>query len=127
MLHVTALTAGILAFVLTALSLRVSQLRLRHRVSFGHGGQKDLEVASRAHGNTLEQSLLFLFLLLLCEVRGVGTAWMVGIATAFVAARLLHAVGMFGRRLLLRQVAHAATLVLQLGLAVLLVAEGITR
>jgi uncharacterized protein len=127
MLHVTAFTTVVMTLVLTGLSIRVSQLRLRHRVSLGHGGQKDLEVASRAHGNTLEQSLLFLFLLLLCEVRGVGAAWMAGIATAFVMARLLHAVGMFGRRLLLRQMAHTTTLLLQLGLAVLLAAEGVTR
>ena len=56
---------ALLALLLTALSLNVSRLRMRHRVSFGDGGHRDLMVAVRAHGNALEQSLLFGLLLLL--------------------------------------------------------------
>ena len=51
--HITAASLAVLAVLLTALSLRISALRLRYRTSFGDGGHKDLLLAIRAHGNTL--------------------------------------------------------------------------
>ena len=114
---ITALTTGALTVLLTALSLHVSRLRLRHRISFGHGAHKDLEAAIRAHGNTLEQSLLFVLLLLLLELLRPGASWLGWPAAAFVLVRVTHGAALFMRRLPVRQAAHVATLLLQLGLA----------
>lgn len=110
---------ALLAVLLTALSLHISRLRLRYRVSFGDGGHKDLLVAVRAHGNALEQSLLFGLLLLAADGRAaLPTAWLAGAGLAFIAARIVHAAAMFGRRLVWRQAAHVASVVLQGLLAV---------
>lgn len=109
--HILAL----LTLLLIGLSLNISRLRLRYKVSFGEGGHKDLLLAVRAHGNALEQSLLFAVLLLALEARhgaGVGIIPVVGLG--FVAVRVLHAVAIFQRWLLLRQAAHVATLAAQL-------------
>ncbi len=118
---VTAATTVALFVLLTALSLNVSRLRIRHRVSFGHGEHKNLEVAVRAHGNTLEQSTLFLLLLLLAELHWPQATWLAGIGLAFVLTRLLHSAAIFGRRLRLRQWAHVSSLLLQMALVPTLV------
>lgn len=123
----SALTAALSALGLTALSLNVSRLRIRHRVSFGFGGHKELEVASRAHGNALEQALLFLLLMLLAELCAAPSGLLLANAALFLAARLAHVAGIFGRRLRLRQLAHLATLATQFVLAGWLLWQAIAR
>ena len=113
---ITAATAVALALWLTALSLNVSRLRLRHKLSYGHGAHKDLEAAVRAHGNTLEQSLLFLLLLLLTELHWPGAGGLAWLGGAFVVSRVLYGMAVFSRRLPLRQLSHVVSLVLQLAL-----------
>ncbi|RYF38034.1 MAG: glutathione S-transferase [Comamonadaceae bacterium] len=110
---------ALLAVLLTALSLHISRLRLRYRVSFGDGGHKDLLVAVRAHGNALEQSLLFGLLLLAAEASAaLAPTWLAGAGIAFIAVRIVHAAAMFGRRLGWRQAAHVVSVLLQGLLAV---------
>lgn len=116
--QIVAASLALLAVLLTALSLQVSRLRLRHRVSFGDGGHKDLLVATRAHGNALEQCLLYAALALAAAtLPGVSPTVLSACAAVFVAARLLHVVGIFMRRLLLRQLAHATSTLVHLALA----------
>jgi uncharacterized protein len=113
-----AIVLALIALGLTALSLNISRLRLKHKVSFGDGGHKDLLVAVRAHGNALEQSMLFAVLLLAAAVLGASSAAVItGCCSIFVAARIIHAAAMFGRWLKLRQLAHLATLAAQTVLA----------
>lgn len=114
-IRATAAVAVALALLLTVLSLQVSRLRLRYRQTWGDGGNKDLIVAIRTHGNTLEQSLLFVLLLLLAQLAGAGNMMAAGIGGAFVAARLLYAVAVWTRRLPVRQLAHVVSLACQLG------------
>jgi uncharacterized membrane protein YecN with MAPEG domain len=116
----SALTCAALALLLSGLSLHISRLRMRHKVSFGDGGHKDLLVAIRAHGNALEQSLLFGLLMLLAELMRPGWSSIAVAGGVFVAARVLHAVAIFGRQLLLRQIAHGLSVLCQLALALVL-------
>lgn len=113
-----AATIAVLALLITGLSIHVSRLRLRYRVSFGDGGHKDLLVAMRAHGNALEQTVLFSVLavggLALLPVPG---GLLTGCAAVFAAARLVHAAAIFSRRLGLRQAAHAASTLVHVVLA----------
>ncbi len=113
MVITSALTACACGLLLTALSINVSRLRIRHRVSFGSGNHKDLEVAVRAHGNALEQVMLFLLLLLIAELCKIPHALLGSVAVVFVAARLLHAWAIFARKLPVRQVAHIGTVLCQ--------------
>jgi uncharacterized membrane protein YecN with MAPEG domain len=119
---VAALSLVALAALITALSLQVSRLRLKHRVSWGDGGHRDLLVAMRAHGNTLEQTALYgLLALAYAALPGARVDLVAGLATAFVLARLVHAGGVFGRRLIWRQGAHGVTVLVQAALAVAIV------
>lgn len=118
MLSISALTCAALALLITALSINISRLRIRYRVSFGDGGHKDLLTAMRAHGNTLEQSVLFALLLLVLELYQPAAQALMGVAAVFVGARVLHAAAVLGRQLLLRQVAHAVSVLCLLALVV---------
>ena len=121
-LTIASATLAALALLLTLLSLQVSRLRMRHRQTWGDGGHKDLALAVRTHGNTLEQSLLFgLLVLALAQVGGTATAALAAVCSAFVLARVLYCTAAFGRRLPWRQAAHALTLLCQLAATLLLV------
>lgn len=117
--------AGLLALLLIGLSLNVSRQRMRHRVSFGDAGNPALTAAIRAHGNSLEQALLFISLLYLLESAGGEAAWVIGLAAAFIGLRLLYCVALFGRHLRLRQLSHGLTMLVLLVTSVLLVQGGL--
>lgn len=113
--------AAVLAILLTALSFNVSRLRLRYKVSFGTTGHKDLEVAVRAHGNTLVQSLLFIVLLMCLEgLQGASGSFIFVHGLMFIGAPVLHALAIFNRWLLARQAAHEASVAIQVVVAVLI-------
>ncbi len=115
---VVAASLALLALLLTGLSLQVSRLRLRHRVSFGDGGHADLLRAVRAHGNTLEHASLFGLLALACAALPAAPLGALSACCAvFVAARVVHTAALFGRRLRLRQAAHVASTGVHLALA----------
>lgn len=114
----SAYIAAALTLLLVALSLNVTRLRLAHRISFGDGGIKPLTVAMRAHGNSLEQALLFIVLLYLAEAsHGIDARTTIAMGIAFLLARLSYCTALFRRILLLRQASHVATLLLQTGAA----------
>lgn len=113
--------AAILSLLLIGLSLNISRLRMRHQVAFGEGGKTDLLKAVRAHGNSLEQSVLFIVLLYLGETSGqISPALTAALGFAFIMLRLLYCTGLFARLLLLRQASHALTLLVLLAVTVLL-------
>ena len=119
---IAAATLATLALLLTALSMHVSRLRMRHRQTWGDGGHKDLAVAVRTHGNTLEQSLLFgLLVLALAQSGGTAATALTAVCCTFVLARIVYCTAAFGRRLPWRQAAHALTLLCQLAATLLLV------
>lgn len=113
--------AAILSLLLISLSLNISRLRMRHQVAFGDGGKGELTQAVRAHGNSLEQSVLFIVLLYLGETSGqIGPALTAALGFAFIMLRLLYCTGLFARLLLLRQVSHALSMLVLLIVTVLL-------
>jgi len=113
--------AAILALLLIGLSLNISRLRMRHQVAFGDGGKPDLIKAVRAHGNSLEQSVLFIVLLYLGEATGqIGGPLTAALGFAFIMLRVLYCTGLFARILLLRQASHALTMLVLLAVTLLL-------
>lgn len=113
--------AALLSLLLIGLSLNISRLRFRHRISFGDGGNPALTAAIRAHGNSLEQSLLFILLLYFLEiVTALDAAWVISLASAFIGLRLLYCGALFSRQLRLRQLSHALTMLVLLMTTLLL-------
>ena len=61
---VSALYAGLVAFLLIKFSWEVVRLRTQYRVGYGDGGFRELQGAIRVHGNAVEYVTIGLILLL---------------------------------------------------------------
>lgn len=120
-LTITGLTAAALAILLALLALDTIRNRFRTRMPFGVGEDRGLTAASRAHGNLTENAPITLILIGLLEAGGADRQILTYVAGAFVAARVLHAIGLYmqtgGPPPAPRAIGVVATLLVQLGLA----------
>lgn len=87
----TPFYAAFLAIFFAGLSLNVSRLRLKHRISLGAGESPKLDRAIRAHGNFAEHVPLMLILLALAEVTGTSSLALHTLGGLLILARLSHA------------------------------------
>ncbi len=125
---ITTTTTAVLALLLIGLSLNVSRLRMKYRATYGDAGQKELVLAIRAHGNTLEQSLLFIVLLAGAQMASaVGGYTLAVTASVFVVSRALYCIAVFTRQLPLRQLAHTLSVLTQLALSMAIAYVAATR
>ena len=93
-LPITLTIAAAAAVLHIWLAARVSQLRNRHKVSIGDGGNEALIRRMRAHANYGENMPVVLILLALLELAGGDPRILWGAAILFVISRILHAFGM---------------------------------
>jgi uncharacterized protein len=91
---VSAFTAGILVIMQMALMFSVVLARRRNRQSIGDGGQHDVLLAIRRHGNFAENAAIFVAGFALLELMGGGRTGLAIMCTAFVLARISHVVGL---------------------------------
>jgi len=121
-LPITALYAGLLAFVLLWLSIAVIGHRRRAGVALGTGDDKGLLQATRAHANFCEYAPFGLIMLGLLEAGGTG-AWLLhGLGLLLLGGRIAHGIGLMHQpgSFRLRQIGMFATFaVLVLGGAAL--------
>jgi uncharacterized membrane protein YecN with MAPEG domain len=76
------------------LGMRVGRMRVAHKVSIGDGGAEPLIARMRAQANFVEYAPFFLILLLLIEMARGQPLWLWALASIFIVARILHALGM---------------------------------
>lgn len=94
-LTITSLLAGIFALLMVPLSLQVSMRRVGlDGISFGDGDDEILRRRIRAHGNFIEYAPTALISVGLIEYGGGAKPFVIGLASAFLASRILHAAGM---------------------------------
>ncbi len=93
-LTITLTIAGAAALINLWLSVRVSRLRYRHKVSIGDGGKEEVETGMRAHANFVEYTPIFLILLALVELARGSETWLWALGIVFVLGRLAHPFGM---------------------------------
>jgi uncharacterized membrane protein YecN with MAPEG domain len=93
-LLVTGLYASLTGLLVIALAYRIVKLRRLHAIGIGDGGNKDLSLAMRVHGNLLENAPLVLILLGVAEANGMPVYLLHCFGTAWIVARLLHAIGL---------------------------------
>ena len=97
-MQITALYAGLLGFLLLALSIRVVVVvRGGGKVTFGDGGRADFTGVVRAQGNFIEYVPMALLLMGLVEYHTTGMAGLLHtLGILLVAGRIAHAVGLSG-------------------------------
>ena len=120
---VTGLAAAISGLLLLLLALRISQLRLRHKVSLGDKGIPELMRAIRVHGNTVEHVSIFLIQCACYELAAGRDGLLIASVAVFLVARFVFAWGLSRSSLSLARRAGAsltylAELVLSLALLV---------
>lgn len=93
-LPITLTIAGAAALIAIWLSIRVSQMRRRHKVSIGDGGNEIVRTRMRAHANFVETTPLFLILLALVELAKGSAMWLWLVAILFILGRLAHPFGL---------------------------------
>src|SRR5690242_15885602 len=86
-LAITALYAGLLAFIAIALAANVGWRRPKLGVSLGDGGHQVLVVANRRHLNFVEHAPLALILIAIVELNGAPSVWVHSLGGALVVAR----------------------------------------
>ena len=113
----TPIYAGLLAFLLIALSARVIWHRNNSPVSVGDRTSRELRKMARVQANFVEYAPLGLILLGLAEFQGLSEIALHGLGAMLLLGRLAHAAGMGAtpQRVPLR----AAGIVLTLGMLTL--------
>jgi len=76
------------------LAMRVTRVRIAHKVMMGDGGVPLLTARMRAQANFIEYTPLFLILLGLVELARGSATWLWLVAIVYIIARVLHAFGM---------------------------------
>jgi len=94
LLPVTSLYAGLGALLLIGLAIRIPPLRRHHRIGINSGGQEDLALAMRAHGNAVENLPLGLILLGFLEIQGIPAGVLHLLGGGLLLGRFLHAWGL---------------------------------
>jgi uncharacterized membrane protein YecN with MAPEG domain len=94
MMHISGLYAALGALLISVLALRVMQLRHKHHVGLGGGGEESLTCAIRAHANAVEYLPIALLLLLILELDQTR-AWLLNLfGIVLIVGRILHAIGL---------------------------------
>lgn len=91
--HVTGLYAAPLAVLMVALSLHVTMLRAKTKISIMDGGNLQLAERIRRHGNFAENVPMVLLLMVIAELLGAGNLWLHGIGAILLIGRLIHIFG----------------------------------
>lgn len=92
---ITAVFTGILAVMLAVISVRVTRLRQRKKISLSDGGDKEMTAAIRVQGNFTEYVPMALLLMGLLESAG-AKHWIIYLFGALlVVARIAHAYALY--------------------------------
>ena len=127
-LPVTLTAAAAAAIINIWLSVRVGQLRIKHKVSIGDDAGGPLTARMRAQLNFVENTAFVLIRIAAIELSGRGAPWLAYVAGIYMLGRVAHGVGMDGGSLGGgRRIGVIVTMLTQLGLAVVatLIAMGV--
>lgn len=122
---ITAILTGFNGILMVCLVCYVSYLRITLKIGIGDGGNKVMRRGIRAHGNTVEHAVVVLPLLLLFELLGASDTAMWIIGGSYVTSRYLYGFAMAKNIMPLRQATAAVTYIVELTLAIWVIALAI--
>jgi len=115
-----SLFIAINALLLAALAINISIIRIKNKISYGDGGNKQLLKAIRVHSNGVEQVPIYALLLLALSLNQTSPLILAGLVISFTLCRFSHAIGMIFRIHRARRLGAGGTYLLQLMTAVLI-------
>jgi uncharacterized protein len=119
-LPITLTITGAAALLNIWLGQRVAQMRVRHKISIGDGGNEALIARMRAQANFVENTPFVLILIGLIELADGSRLWLWIIGVIYIFARIAHGYGMDRPRpdpLRLRMIGMIVTALVLVGLA----------
>ncbi len=132
-LPVTLTAAAAAAIINIWLSIRVGQMRSKHKVSIGDDAGGPLTARMRAQLNFVENTAFVLILIAAIELSGPngtngGQPWLAWVSMAYMLGRVAHGLGMDGGALGKgRTIGTALTMLTQLGLAIVAIMIALGR
>ncbi len=93
-LPITSTAAALLTFLIITLALRIVKQRRTKLIGVGDGGDMELSLAMRSHGNAIENVPLALLLLGLLEAQQANLILVLVLAAMLLVGRMLHASGL---------------------------------
>ena len=111
-----SLFVSVNAIFLLSLAVYISVLRIKNRIAYGEGDNKQLARAIRVHRNGIEQVPIFSLLLLILSFYHMQSSCLAALAITFTGLRLTHAYGILYRVHVARQIGAGVTYIL-LGVA----------
>ncbi len=96
MVHITILYAGILGLMAFAIATKPGFMRGKLGISVGDGGNAELLLHMRRHGNFTEWVPMAIILIALLEAQGAPATAIHVLGAGLVVARVCHAVGLKG-------------------------------
>tara|TARA_R110001599_G_scaffold127604_3_gene301142 strand:- start:249 stop:635 length:387 start_codon:yes stop_codon:yes gene_type:complete len=124
-LEAAAIYVGINILLLIYLSSRVVFMRQSARVSVGHGGNAELELRTRTHGNASEYIPAMMVGLVTAAYMGIPALWIHVLGSAFTAGRILHAIGLSRTLFPFRVTGMLLTWIAMILIAVMLIYHGL--
>lgn len=91
---ITATYGAVLALIYVGMTAYVIRARVIADINLGDGGDPQMLLAIRRHGNMAEYVPFALLLMGFAEVLGLASMWLHVAGLALVAGRLLHPLGM---------------------------------
>ena len=107
---ISAFYASLAALLIVKLSLDVIKIRRAKKISMGDGEDKQLQLAIRTHANAVEYIPITLILLFALELNGASKLLIHALGIAFIAGRVLHALGLTNQDLSKRVLGMQITL-----------------
>ena len=92
---ITAIFAALLALMLVGISVRITALRAKKKISFSDGGDAELGAAIRVQGNFIEYVPLALALMGVIEWTGAAPGLVYAFGAVLLVARITHAFGLY--------------------------------
>ena len=93
-LPITLTAAGAAALINFWLAMRIGQVRTKHKISMGDGGNDGLIAAMRAQANFVEYTPFVLILIGLIELAKGTSLWLWIVAGLYLLGRVAHGLGM---------------------------------
>lgn len=94
LLQTTLSLAAAAAIINLWLGIRCGQVRAKHKIIHGDGGNDALVRRMRAHANFIENAPIVLVLIGAIELTGKGGTWLAVVGAVFMLGRVLHGLGM---------------------------------
>ena len=127
MIPITAFYAALLVAILAVLSLRIGKIRGQTGVSILDGGNSDVALEMRRHGNFVEHVPLALILMAIVEANDGNAIFLHVVGVALVICRIAHPFGLHQDRMPhpLRMLGAGGTFLVTIALGVVALWQGI--